>query len=128
MRQVAVSRRIEHHSWALDLPFNSEIKMQEYFPTGLCHFNSDCRRNLRYRAAAQANSGEEVKLAHGTVRAPPGEDEIGRTRQNGRTCAAIVYDPKAPRYQVLRLRVTPWPFPTPRRPNARAPPKKTQNS
>ena len=62
--------------WPLDLPPNSGKEMQDYHRAVLCNINNDYRRNLRQRAAPQANSNEEVKLADGPALDPPGKDEI----------------------------------------------------
>ena len=78
MHQVAVSRRMGRHDWTLDLPPNSDLKMQEYCRAVLYYMSKNYRRNVRRRAAPQATSNEEVKLADGTALAPRGEDALSR--------------------------------------------------
>ena len=74
--QAVVFRPIEHRGWTLDLPPDSDQKMQDCHRSLLRNSNNDHHRNLRQWVAVQANHGEDVKLTHGAVSPPPGGYEI----------------------------------------------------
>ena len=103
-------------------------KTQECHRAGPCEINSDYCRNSRQRAAPQVNSDGEVKLADGTARDQPAEDQIvleapgwpisRRPRHCPEGAAPPIPDNRGDPLAPLILR----------RPNARAPRKKTKNS
>ena len=138
---AAASRRLGRHMWTFNLPPNSGKNARSSSRCTLRRHNDYCR-NLRQRAAPQADTSEEVKPADGTGPCSAGEDDIApempewplsrRPRLSAKGNPGLPFSRATPAYrtghQVLTIRMKPRASPISRRQNARALRIKTKNS